>query len=298
MQSKLSIFARSILCFLILMAVSSISVPQAFCDEPKLPLPKSLIEFRKTPVDKLAQAFKDASNDDIKTYVRNTITDKTVLSSDWQKLLIVLMETLGETYHDQKTARHELCAEVKQACVERFGENSIESDMGQLMYGISFIPVEEARKAWDVCDKFIGSGRVANSNPDFIVKSLKAYGVCFRDNMYSSDTIHAFTLADQFIATHKVSLPVQADLYNAAVESIYRNSQCFDDNDSALQKFANRAIILNKQLGPKYADQLKNVLKYIDAKTWNEKESAMKTKRFLQRKAAHEKRIKMAKKKR
>ncbi|MCW5821368.1 MAG: hypothetical protein KIT34_01115 [Cyanobacteria bacterium TGS_CYA1] len=296
MQSKLSIFARIILCFLILMAVSSISVPQAFCDEPKLPLPKSLIEFRKTPVGKLAQAFKNASNDDLKTYVRNTITDKTVLSSDWQKLLIVLMETLGETFYDQETARHELCAEVKQACVERFGEKSIESEMGQLMYGISFIPVEEARKAWDVCDEFISSGRVANSNPDFIVKSLKAYGVCFRDNMYSSDAVHAFTLADQFIATHKVSLPVQADLYNAGVESIHQSSQ--DDNDSALQKFANRAIILNKQLGPKYADQLKNVLKYMDAKAWNENESAMKTKRFLQRKAAHEKRIKMAKKKR
>jgi len=296
MQNRFSILQKLFLCCIALTATLWSPQP-AFCEDNAPPIPKSIIEFRKGSVDKLVPAYKGASDEDLKSGVRKIIADSSTTSSDWQKLFLVLMETMCETYYDSKKPRHELCAEVQVACEKRFGKDSMESDMSHLVYAVSFTLVEEGRNAWDEYDIGLRSGRLAKSNPDFLVKSLEALGLSFGENLYSSDSIHSFVLADQFITNHKVSLPVQADLYNAGVQRIYRNSESPDFSDSIFRKFVNIAIKIDKQLGPKYSEKLKNVLECKDSHESSNKESTVRYKRFEQRRAAYEKRMKKAKKK-
>lgn len=296
MQNKFSTLTRIIFCSFFLAAIMWDSQP-AFSEKKATPLPKSINEFRSAPVEKIVQAYKDASDENMKSDVRKIISDNSTTSSDWQKLFVVLMETMCETYYDSKKPRHELCAEVQLACDKRFGKSSIESDMSHLVYAVSFTLVEEGRKAWDEYDLAVRSGRLAKSNPDFLVKSLQALGISFGENLYGSDCAHSFVLADQFIATHKVSLPVQADLYSAATERIHRQTDGLDCTDSLYLKFANTAIKLDKQLGPKYSEKLKNVLNYKDVHLSSDKEYKERNKRFEQRRAAHQRQLKKAKKK-
>ena len=287
MENRESALARFILCTLILIAATSAYSPSALCKQDSS-LPKSVKEFQKIRKDKLVQAYKDASNEDLQSAVKKTIANRSMSSDDWQKLFLALMETMCESYHEQKRPRNELCAKVQQACDQRFGKNSIESDMGHFVYAVSFILVDDGRRAWDEYYKAVRSGRIANSNPDFIVKSLKALGVTFGENIYGSDALHAFKLADQFIKSHKVSLSNQAELYSAATESIYRHSSSSPDyTDSLFLKFADKAIVLNKKLGSKNAEQLENVLNFKNALTSNAKESELKNKRFIQRQKAY-----------
>ncbi len=296
MQNRKAALARTILCSLILVASTSNYYNQPAFSEQNSLLPKSVKDFHKLNSAKLVQAFKDASNEDLQASVKKLVNDRSMSSGDWQKLFLVLMETMCESYQDQDHPYHALCAEVHQACDRRFGKNTIESDMGNLLYAESFILVDEGRKSWDEYDKAVRSGRIANSNPDFLVKSLKALGVTFGENIYGSDAIHAFQLADQFIATHKVSLPVQANLYSAATEAIYCHSFSSPDyTDSLFMKFADKAIALNRRLGPKNADLLNNVLGFKNAHISRAKESSMKTKRFEQRQRAYQRSLRKSK---
>lgn len=255
-------------------------------------LPKSAIELHKITAEKLTRAFRNASDIEMQNCVKRLIKEKAISSSDWQKLLIALRDTTHyESEHDHGM-QHKLCAEVQKVTDLRFGKNSLDSARGHLIHAISLALVEEGRNAWNEYDKALSSGKLLASNPDFVVKSLENIGFNFRENLYCSDAIHAFQLADQIIQNHKVCLPVQADLYNVGTDAIYRCSSDRDYSKSLFYKFASRAISLDKQLGANYADQLKIVTDLKQYQSAQEKEWAMKDKKFLKRQEEYQKNLK------
>ena len=255
--------------------------------EKKLPLPKSADALHKTTAMKLTEALNEASTAELKKSVMSLTRDQSVSAEDWQKFLAALRDSLNESNDDREKLQNELCIEILEATNSRFGKGSVESSMAHLTYAVSLAVIEEGRKAWNEYDEAVSSGKLAASNPDFLVKSLEMLGFNFRKNFYDADTLHAFQLADKFVDNHKVSLPVKADLYNTGTEQLYRCDSEEEGIDSLFYKYADRAISLDQKLGSKYAKLLESALDLKNNKRDWEIKSSAKTKEFKERREAH-----------
>lgn len=291
MRSRTSVFTRVTIC---LAALLSLTLPgnQSAIAEQAPALPKSASELQEITVEQLAQAFEGASDDDLKDCIQRMVNDHSISAEVWQKMLVSLRDTMRESKKDREKLHQKLCAEIQAATDDRYGDKSLESTMGHLTYAISHALVEQYRKAWDEYDKAVSSGKLADTNPDFLVKSLEALGVIFRGTMANMDSIHAFQLADQIVANHNVSLPVQADLYNTGTDELFRCSYGVDDNVPLFYKFANSAISVDKRLGSKYSKELRRVLELKKVQMENEEEGEKRSKDFTERQEAHNKSIK------
>jgi hypothetical protein len=295
MRNRVSVFTRVTIC---LAALASLTLPenQFAIAEQASALPRSASDIQEAAVEQLAQAFEGASDDDLKKCIQRIVNDHSISAEIWQKMLVSLRDTMCESKKDRAKLYQKLCEEIQAATDDRFGDKSLESTMGHLIYAISHALVEENRKTWDEYDKAVSSGKLADTNPDFLVKSLEALGVIFRATSFDSDSIHAFQLADQIVANHSVSLPVQADLYNTGTDEIFRCSYGVDKNVPVFYKFANSAISVDKRLGSKYSAKLRSVLELKKVQMENEEEGEKRSKDFTKRQEAYNKSLKDSRK--